>query len=95
MRRSPRQFGQPLEKIYQKWEASATDACPSNLLGAVLLRVIFRLTILPCIMKNDADGMAHAGANTADTMPQIDPIIASPALDRPIMDRECDGIALA
>jgi hypothetical protein len=44
-------------------------------------------------MEDDADGVAHSGADTADAMPEIDPALA--ALNGPIMDGERHGVALA
>src|SRR5262245_35476031 len=39
--------------------------------------------------------MAVAGADAADAMAQVDPIAAARALDRPVVDRERNRIALA
>ena len=46
-------------------------------------------------MEDDADGVAHSGTDTADAMPEIDPVVALTALNGPIMDGERYGIALA
>src|ERR1700722_1278166 len=39
--------------------------------------------------------MAHSGPDTADAVPEIDAIVAFGALNRPVVDREGNGIALA
>src|SRR3984893_4805254 len=46
-------------------------------------------------MEDDADGVAHSGADTADAMPEIDPVVALHAVHGPIMDGERLGVALA
>ncbi len=45
-------------------------------------------------MKDDAQGMAVAGAQSADAMPEVDTISASGALHRAVMNREGNGVTL-
>ena len=46
-------------------------------------------------MEDDTDGIAHSGPDTADAVPEIDAIVSFGALNRPVVDREGNGIALA
>ena len=46
------------------------------------------------VMKDDAERMAMAGAQTAHAMPHVHPIDAPRALHRPMMDREDHAFAL-
>src|ERR1700676_2519902 len=39
--------------------------------------------------------MPHSGPDTADAVPEIDAIVSFGALNRPVVDREGNGIALA
>src|SRR5438105_3386210 len=46
-------------------------------------------------MENDPDRVALPGADTADTMSQIDAIGTARPLHRTLMDGECHGISLS
>ena len=39
--------------------------------------------------------MPHSGPDTADAVPEIDAIVSFGALNRPVVDREGNGVALA
>ena len=44
------------------------------------------------VLKNDAGGVALIAAQTADTMAQVDAVVASAALDRSVVDGENHGV---
>src|ERR1700730_17398927 len=46
-------------------------------------------------MEDDTDGVPHSGPYTAARVPEIDAIVSFGALNRPVVDREGNGIALA
>ena len=46
-------------------------------------------------MEDDADGMAPAGAETADAVAEVDPVGPPRALHEPVMDREDHSAPLA
>jgi hypothetical protein len=47
------------------------------------------------IVKDDAGCVAPARPDPADAVAQVDTVITFRALDRTVMDREGDGVALA
>src|SRR5262245_58757821 len=49
---------------------------------------------LPCIVKDDPDGMAKAGAQAADAVAQVYTVVALGALHWAVVDRKGNGIAL-
>jgi hypothetical protein len=48
----------------------------------------------PCVVEDNPDGVAHAGADAAHPMAEIHAVIALRTLHRPIVDSEGHGISL-
>src|SRR5258708_9710527 len=73
--------------MFKPWHTARIPRCRPEVLG--------RLQPSLGVVKDDSDCVAHALAEAADAVPEVDAVSSLCALNRPVVDGESDRIALA
>src|SRR3569623_1741446 len=87
-RRNPRRAPGARQRSLIRVEEADAERVPQPRAHGARLRSLFR------VVDEDAVRVPQPRAHAADAMAQVDAIIALRAFDRPVMNREDDGIAL-